>query len=482
MNTKTKKREFKGTTLEDYVVRAKENFGDRFCYDYSKFVWCNASTHGIIICTAHDREFMRTMNEHSRGYSGCPDCEGLKGRIKTLTDELCKANLEAITYSNGQNYAPIGPAEGGRRRWVVRCSIHSIDCVSEYDTMRRGCIPCKECANKTKGRKKNGVEKVPYLLTTPGLSHDYIHDHPGNFPIEKVISAQKCHWRCSICDYGYEMIASARRTAINAGKNPCKNCSKTALTPSNNFANDSEAVRLWDYEKNGDMRPEHFTPSARRKVWFTCDCSVSHSYECMIGSFTSGTRCPFRAGKKVDATNSFIGKISNVSKYYSMENVVGASEIAAGSGQLVKFSCPDCGADWKATPNTYRESVICPDCHPRVVGRSRVCAEWINSVAASTGQKIVHADNEGEYRIPGTRWRADGYCAETNTIYEFHGDFWHGNPKRYNLEDLNTIMGMTYGELFARTQARESAIKNMGYNLIVMWESDYHDLKKQVMG
>ena len=30
----------------------------------------------------------------------------------------------------------------------------------------------------------------------------------------------------------------------------------------------------------------------------------------------------------------------------------------------------------------------------------------------------------------------DGYDSKTNTIYEFNGDFWHGNPNIYNLTDL----------------------------------------------
>jgi len=36
---------------------------------------------------------------------------------------------------------------------------------------------------------------------------------------------------------------------------------------------------------------------------------------------------------------------------------------------------------------------------------------------------IQHALNDGEFLIPNTKYKSDVYCKETNTIYEFHGDF-----------------------------------------------------------
>ena len=36
---------------------------------------------------------------------------------------------------------------------------------------------------------------------------------------------------------------------------------------------------------------------------------------------------------------------------------------------------------------------------------------------------IQHAGNVGEYRIPGVGFFMDGYCQDTNTVYEFHGCF-----------------------------------------------------------
>jgi hypothetical protein len=78
-----------------------------------------------------------------------------------------------------------------------------------------------------------------------------------------------------------------------------------------------------------------------------------------------------------------------------------------------------------------------------------------------------------EWKIPGTRFRADGYCEATNTIYEFHGDYWHGNPEIYQPDEINEVVGRTMGELFQKTTERENQIKALGYNLVIVWEHTF---------
>ena len=85
-----------------------------------------------------------------------------------------------------------------------------------------------------------------------------------------------------------------------------------------------------------------------------------------------------------------------------------------------------------------------------------------------------------EYRIKNTKWKADGYCAETNTIFEFHGDFWHGNPKLYLETDKNNVSNKTMGYLYKKTLEREQKIKDLGYNLITMWEYDWTKINKSI--
>ncbi len=97
--------------------------------------------------------------------------------------------------------------------------------------------------------------------------------------------------------------------------------------------------------------------------------------------------------------------------------------------------------------------------------------QWLDSIQEQEGINIQHALNGGEYQIPGTRYKADGYCHKTNTIYEFHGDYWHGNPQLYAPDVINEVNDKSMGELYQKTIEREEQIRSMGYNLVVIWEN-----------
>ena len=74
----------------------------------------------------------------------------------------------------------------------------------------------------------------------------------------------------------------------------------------------------------------------------------------------------------------------------------------------------------------------------------------------------------------GKRTSVDGYDPKTNTVYEFHGDFWHGNPVVYNPSDINNKNKKTFGQLYQETIDKENRIRQNGYNLVVIWENDFY--------
>jgi G:T-mismatch repair DNA endonuclease (very short patch repair protein) len=92
---------------------------------------------------------------------------------------------------------------------------------------------------------------------------------------------------------------------------------------------------------------------------------------------------------------------------------------------------------------------------------------------------MLHAENGGEYKIPDTKYKADGFHTETNTILEHHGDFWHGGNE-YNPLEINPRTGTTYGLLRERTKIKEDVINALGYKLIVIWGSEWLRGKKAV--
>jgi hypothetical protein len=91
--------------------------------------------------------------------------------------------------------------------------------------------------------------------------------------------------------------------------------------------------------------------------------------------------------------------------------------------------------------------------------------QWLDSLGITEREYQWHPTNK--------RVKSDGYDPTTNTIYEFHGDYWHGNPDVFPIEEYNKSTKCAFGELYERTKAREEEILALGYNLVVMWENDW---------
>ena len=79
-----------------------------------------------------------------------------------------------------------------------------------------------------------------------------------------------------------------------------------------------------------------------------------------------------------------------------------------------------------------------------------------------------------QYRIPGTKYLVDGFDQETNTVYEFLGDFWHGHPK-FPRDRINEINHCTMESLYNCTFQRLDHLKTLGYNVRYIWESDFKE-------
>ena len=105
---------------------------------------------------------------------------------------------------------------------------------------------------------------------------------------------------------------------------------------------------------------------------------------------------------------------------------------------------------------------------------SRTSIMWLNYVSTTKGYgvNIKHALNGGEKKltIDDKTYKIDGFCKETNTVYEFYGCFWHGCPKCYRSNIINTKNQKDMGTLNDQTIEKRDTIKNAGYNHVSTYE------------
>jgi hypothetical protein len=143
----------------------------------------------------------------------------------------------------------------------------------------------------------------------------------------------------------------------------------------------------------------------------------------------------------------------------------------------VKITCILHGI-FNQIPCNHLNGAGCPKCCQTNCSKSQI--EWLKFISKLNDIHIIHSLNGGEFIIPNTKFKADGYCKETNTIYEYHGDYWHGNPKKFDKDKINKTTQCTFGELYKNTLEREKIIKDIGYNLVIMWETDWNKINKSI--
>ncbi|XP_062620655.1 uncharacterized protein LOC134282247 [Saccostrea cucullata] len=119
---------------------------------------------------------------------------------------------------------------------------------------------------------------------------------------------------------------------------------------------------------------------------------------------------------------------------------------------------------------------------------SKISIQWLEWLMEKSRQRgnplsISHALNGGEYHVPGTNYRCDGFVQSPNgkgTIYEFYGCVFHGCPSCFP-EDRNYTKhpstNQTIKELYDMTINREKEPKNLGYSMVTIWE---HQFKYQL--
>jgi hypothetical protein len=59
-------------------------------------------------------------------------------------------------------------------------------------------------------------------------------------------------------------------------------------------------------------------------------------------------------------------------------------------------------------------------------------------------------------------------------IIEFNGDYWHCNPSKFSPTDYHSVIKMTAEEKWAADSKKINLIKKAGYEVLVIWESEYH--------
>jgi len=430
----------KRKTTEQFINDAIAVHGDK--YDYSKTVYTRRCDPITVICAVHG-EFYPIAGNHLQG-SLCAQCQ-TNNRSKPI--EVFIHQFKKI-HGNRYDYSLVSKPFKNDKIDIV-CSVHGVFQQRPHD--HKIGIGCPSCSGL---KRKTTDQFITDAIAVHGDRYDYSEtDYKNNKTPIIIICSNHGKFKQRplnhIKDYQGCPVCGKERVATMNTKN------------TDQFIKDAIAVHgdTYDYSKTLYVK-------ALQKV--TICCPKHGEFKQKPSEHLTGYGCwdcgvTKRAETKIKTTEQFIKDAiavhGDMYDYSETEYTL--------SNELVNIICPVHGM-FTITPTNHLSGRGCRKCQNR--RKSKPSQEWLDSL------DIPDDDQHREVKGILKPYVLDGYDPETNTVYEFHGDYWHGNPDIYEADEINPTNKISYGKLYEQTQMKKQALLVAGFNYIEMWESDWNKI------
>ena len=125
-----------------------------------------------------------------------------------------------------------------------------------------------------------------------------------------------------------------------------------------------EIAKEWNFDRNGTLKPQNITASSNKKIWWKCN--QGHEWQARIDHRSSGSGCPYCAGKKVlkgfndlQTINPELAKEWNYQK-----NNLTPVEVTPNSNKKVWWKCSN-GHEWQSIIANRYKGRGCPICRKK---------------------------------------------------------------------------------------------------------------------
>jgi 5S rRNA maturation endonuclease (ribonuclease M5) len=309
-------------------------------------------------------------------------------------------------------------------------------------------------------RKKTTQEFINEAINIHGNKYDYSK-------VEYINSKLKVIIICKVDDHG-EFLQDPNHHLFQ--KRGCPKCTKYGKIPQLKKEKLKEqfiinAIKVhgdkFDYSKVKYM-------NALSKVIIICKID-NHGEFLQKPTQHLYYGCP-RCSKNMKKTNEMFIKDS-IKVHGDKYNYSKVKYINALSKVIIICKIDDHG-EFLQIPNDHTHGSGCPKCFQKG-GYSQKAIRWLNAISQTENIYIQHAENIGEYKIPNTNYKADGFCEKTNTIYEYMGCVWHGcklclNPDEYNHPHLY----IKNKNIYYKSYLRIIKLIELGFNVEIIWEHE----------
>lgn len=429
-------------TLEIFIQRSNIIHNDE--YQYSKFNYINNHIKGFITCNIHG-DFSQRPKDHLKG-NGCPKCSIF--RKMSLAEFIIRANKIHDNKYQYLNFVYINIQTKG----IITCSNHGEFIQRPADHLNgNGCTSCWR-----ERLVKLNTKDINYFIEKANAIHHNKYDY------SEFVYTNSSTKSIIICKLHGRFLQKPNNHTQGEG---CPRCKAEKLKNLRLFNQDDVIIYFnqihnhkYDYTKliyKGD------------KVKCIIICPIHGEFKQTAGSHRAGNGC-----QKCNLEN--LKKINLKDKEFFIEK---ANAIHNNKYDYSKFEYVNCKTksiiicknhgDFQQTSNDHLTGSGCPSCKYIISKQEIAWLDYLN-VPALFRHKTIFINNK--------RYNLDALDENTKTIWEFYGDYWHGNPNKYNPDIINPTSKKSFGQLYQNTIKKEIDLNLAGYKIISIWEEEWKKL------
>jgi len=397
-----------------------------------------------------------SINNITCRISGCPYCAH-KRLCEDLTCTACENRSFAShpraaywdTTRNGDKTPRMLFLSSSKPYWFICAKGHSFCDTLCHITAKKDPRWCGDCLKEAEVQARSDQ----YLME----AREFAKDRNGVLLSTTYTDMnRRLDWKCNACDHEWAACLSS----IKQGS-WCPNCAQC-------IPYTLEDCQRYAISKEGRCLSEVYLNRGTMMIW---ECKCGYQWNSTYGYILSGTWCPQCEGR-LPITLDDAKRLAEKKGGDCM-----STEYISAKTSMV-WRCKN-RHTWNATyDNISSKSSWCPRCTKR---HSKPSSEWLAMIQSGMAHPLQSYNSGSEYRIPHTRYFADGFDAVTNTIYEFHGSYYHGDPTIYQPTVWNGTSGKTMGDLYLATERKRNTCLDAGYRYVHIWESQWTRFKKTII-
>ena len=322
---------------------------------------------------------------------------------------------------------------------------------------------CPYCSGRYAIKGENDL-----LTVHPHLAKEWHYEKNNGLTPEDVLSNsdKKVWWKCA---NGHEWQTQVK---VRTKGNGCPYCSeRLAVEGVNDLKTlNPTLAQEWNYEKNGNLRPENMRPNSGKKIWWKC--AKGHEWQQTVDKRSNGVGCPYCSNKKLlkgyndlATTNPALVAEWN----YEKNGNLTPEDLIAGNEQKVWWKCSQ-EHEWQAKIVHRNKGTGCPYCAGREVligfndlatTNPALAAEWNyekneiltpQDVTRGSSKKVWWRCREGhEWQATITNRNYENNCpiCQNKKILVGYNDLTTINPtlaSEWNYEKNGSLMPENFAE------------------------------------